>query len=72
MSDYDFNAGFAAGASAARNKVASYLRQHGIPVPCRWYPPSDEDFLEGIRIALYSRCRRVTATKSSAASDTTS
>jgi len=43
---------FAAGASAARNKLAAYLRQHGVPVPYTWYPPTDEDFLEAISAAI--------------------
>lgn len=43
---------FAAGASAARNKLAAYLREHGIPVPYTWHPPADEDFLQAIRVAI--------------------
>jgi hypothetical protein len=41
----------AGGASAARNKLAGFLREWGIPVRSgrRGYPPTDEDFLAAIR-----------------------
>jgi hypothetical protein len=39
-----------AGASAARNKIATFLREHGIPVKPSNYgrPPTNEDFLTSI------------------------
>jgi len=45
---------FAAGASAARNKLASYLRENGINVRTSRYgcPPDDEDFLQSV-LALF-------------------
>jgi hypothetical protein len=41
---------FAAGASAARNKLASYLRENGFPVQASKYgcPPTDTDFLRSL------------------------
>ena len=45
---------FAAGASAARYKLAAYLREHGVDVrPSRWgCPPSDDDFLQAVLRAI--------------------
>lgn len=57
MSDRDF----AAGASAARNKLAAFLRSAGVPVPYSWHPPSDEDFLTGINDAIRAVRRRDSA-----------
>ena len=45
----------AAGASAARHKLASFLRDHGIDVPQREYPPDDIDFLRCIYTWAHSR-----------------
>jgi len=41
---------FTAGASAARNKLAAFLRKHGLQVETSRYgcPPTDEDFLESV------------------------
>lgn len=45
---------FAAGASAARNKLARFLRENGIDVQLSRYgcPPSDRDFLDAILMTL--------------------
>ena len=45
---------FAAGASAARNKLAAYLRENGINVhPSHWrQPPTDEDFRRSVLTAF--------------------
>jgi hypothetical protein len=40
----------ASGASAARNKLAAYLREHGVNIPRLEYPPEDLDFL----LAIYA------------------
>lgn len=41
---------FAGGASAARNKIASYLTDHGVPVlrTSPHGPPTDDDFLRAV------------------------
>jgi hypothetical protein len=48
------NDDFAAGASAARNKLAAYLRAHGVDVRTSrsGRPPDDDDFLAGVRVSL--------------------
>lgn len=48
------NEEFAGGASAARNKLATYLRRRGIDVEPSHYgcPPTDDDFLKGILAAF--------------------
>lgn len=45
---------FAAGASAARNKLASFLRKNGIKVQTSTYgyPPTDEDFFRSIQAVI--------------------
>lgn len=40
---------FASGASAARNKLASFLTEHGLKIPLRDRPPEDEDFWHAIQ-----------------------
>lgn len=49
----------AAGASSARNKLASFLRDHGIDIPEREYPPDDIDFLRCIYTWAHSRGAKV-------------
>jgi hypothetical protein len=39
----------AAGASAARNKLAGFLRERGLKIPFRYTPPEDEDFWYAIQ-----------------------
>jgi hypothetical protein len=46
MNDYDDGG---AGASKARNKLATYLRAHGLSISGGFEPPSDEDFWQAIQ-----------------------